>query len=102
MCLVLFINYSSIHKLAKQPPTKNTVAKLICIVGVVGSVAHTLVRGLTRDPASPAAQKLAAQGIEVVQADLNDNSDAYLERSHQGARAPQADHARTADRSGAR
>ncbi|KAL2007394.1 hypothetical protein VTN00DRAFT_8832 [Thermoascus crustaceus] len=57
--------------------------KLICIVGVTGnqggSVAQRFlqdkdyrVRGLTRKPASPAAQMLAAQGIEIVHADLND------------------------------
>ena len=59
------------------------MAKLICIIGVTGnqggSVAQRFlqdsnyhVRGVTRDPASPAAQKLAAQGIEVVAGNLDD------------------------------
>jgi hypothetical protein len=58
------------------------MAKIICIVGVTGnqggSVAQRFlkdpswcIRGLTRNPSSPAAQKLAAQGIEIVQADLD-------------------------------
>lgn len=59
------------------------MTKLICIVGVTGNQGGSVtqrflqdkdyrVRGLTRDPASPAAQKLAAQGIEIVQANLDD------------------------------
>lgn len=58
------------------------MTKLICIIGVTGnqggSVAQRFlkdsnyrVRGITRDPTSPAAQKLATQGIEIVQADLD-------------------------------
>ncbi|EEP77396.1 conserved hypothetical protein [Uncinocarpus reesii 1704] len=57
--------------------------KLICVVGVTGnqggSVAERFskdpdyrVRGLTRNPDSPVAQKLAARGIEIVKADLDD------------------------------
>jgi uncharacterized protein YbjT (DUF2867 family) len=63
--------------------TIGTMTKLICILGVTGnqggSVAHRFlkdpnyhVRGLTRNPASPAAQKLALQGVDIVQADLDD------------------------------
>lgn len=59
------------------------MAKLICVIGVTGnqggSVAQRFledknyqVRGVTRNPASPAAQKLAAQGVEIVKADLDD------------------------------
>ena len=57
--------------------------KLICVIGVTGnqggSVAQRFlkdpnfkVRGLTRDPTSEKAKQLAAQGIEIVQAELND------------------------------
>ncbi|PVI03017.1 NAD(P)-binding protein [Periconia macrospinosa] len=56
--------------------------KLICVVGATGnqggSVARRFheagyrVRGLSRNPSSPAAQKLVAEGIEVVAADLDD------------------------------
>ncbi|RDW82384.1 hypothetical protein BP6252_03496 [Coleophoma cylindrospora] len=57
--------------------------KLICIVGVTGnqggSVAQRFladptyrVRGITRDPSSAAAQKLASQGVEVVAGNLDD------------------------------
>lgn len=59
------------------------MAKLICVVGVTGnqggSVAQRFlkdpnyrIRGITRNPASPAACKLANQGVEIVQADLDD------------------------------
>lgn len=59
------------------------MSKLICVVGVTGnqggSVAQRFlkdpnyrVRGLTRNPDSPAAQNLAAQGIEIVSANLDD------------------------------
>ncbi|TVY83054.1 NmrA-like family domain-containing protein [Lachnellula suecica] len=59
------------------------MTKLICIIGVTGnqggSVAQRFledknykVRGVTRNPASPAAQKLAAQGVEIVKVDLDD------------------------------
>ncbi|EAS29203.1 uncharacterized protein CIMG_07949 [Coccidioides immitis RS] len=61
------------------------MAKLICVVGVTGnqggSVAERFskdpnyrVRGLTRNPDSPAAQKLASQGVEIVKANLDDAS----------------------------
>ncbi|KFY35267.1 hypothetical protein V494_06067 [Pseudogymnoascus sp. VKM F-4513 (FW-928)] len=67
-------------------PTSSRTArmtKLICIVGVTGnqggSVAQRFlrdpnyrVRGITRHPSSTAAQALAAQGVEVVAADLDD------------------------------
>lgn len=57
--------------------------KTICIIGVTGkqggSVAQRFlkdsnyhIRGLTRNPSSPTAQSLAAQGVEVIQADLDD------------------------------
>lgn len=59
-----------------------TESKLICVIGATGnqggSVARRFrkegfrVRGLTRDTSSPAAQKLAADGIEIMRADLND------------------------------
>ncbi len=59
------------------------MGKLICVIGVTGnqggSVAQRFlqdsnyrVRGITRNPDSPAAQKLATQGIEIVKADLDD------------------------------
>ncbi|KAE8145442.1 NAD(P)-binding protein [Aspergillus avenaceus] len=59
--------------------------KVICVIGVTGnqgsSVAQRFiqdptyhVRGLTRDPSSSKAQELAAQGIEVVQANLDEVS----------------------------
>lgn len=59
------------------------MSKLIVIVGITGnqggSVARRFlldptyrIRGLTRNPSSPAAQSLSAQGIEIVQADLDD------------------------------
>jgi hypothetical protein len=56
--------------------------KLICVIGATGnqggSVARRFrkagfhVRGLTRDTSSPAAQKLATDGIEVTKSDLDD------------------------------
>jgi hypothetical protein len=72
----------SARKTASQPQSLK-MAKLICIVGVTGnqggSVAQRFlrdptyrIRGLTRNPASPAARKLSEQGIEIVQADLED------------------------------
>jgi hypothetical protein len=59
------------------------MVKLICIIGITGnqggSVAQRFlqdpdyrIRGLTRNPASTAAQNLAAQGVEIVQADVDD------------------------------
>jgi len=59
------------------------MGKLVCVVGVTGNQGGSVaarfskepdihVRGLTRNPSSPAAQKLAAQGIEIVQADLDE------------------------------
>jgi nucleoside-diphosphate-sugar epimerase len=70
------------------------MAKLICVIGVTGnqggSVAQRFlqdpnyrVRGMTRNPTSPAAQKLAAQGIEIVKADLDDVSS--LVKAFEGA-----------------
>lgn len=56
--------------------------KIICVIGATGnqggSVARRFlkagfrVRGLTRDTSSPAAQKLVADGVEVMKADLDD------------------------------
>ena len=65
------------------------MAKLICIIGVTGnqggSVAQRFlqdpdyrVRGITRNPDSQAARKLAAAGVEIVKADL-DNVDSLKE-----------------------
>ncbi|KAK1029177.1 hypothetical protein LTR33_017263, partial [Friedmanniomyces endolithicus] len=59
------------------------MSKLIVVVGVTGvqgsSVADTFtrlsgwsVRGITRNPTGPAAQTLAAQGVEIVKGDLED------------------------------
>jgi hypothetical protein len=61
------------------------MTKLIVIIGITGnqgsSVASTFlsdptwrIRGLTRNPQSPASQALTAQGIEMVHADLHDLS----------------------------
>lgn len=61
------------------------MTKLLVIVGITGnqggSVARRFlkdpsyrVRGLTRNPSSPAALELSALGIEIVQADLDDVS----------------------------
>lgn len=63
----------------------STVKKLIVVVGATGKqgssvVKHFLtlpnwrVRAVTRNTSSPAAQSLASQGAEVVQADLSDIS----------------------------
>ncbi|PYI12637.1 NAD(P)-binding protein [Aspergillus sclerotiicarbonarius CBS 121057] len=57
--------------------------KTICIIGITGNQGHSVaqrflhdptyhIRGLTRNPSSPTAQALSAQGIELVPADLND------------------------------
>ncbi|PGH26380.1 hypothetical protein AJ80_01878 [Polytolypa hystricis UAMH7299] len=59
------------------------MSKLICILGITGnqggSVAQRFltdpnyrVRGITRNPTSPTATNLAAQGVEIVKADVND------------------------------
>lgn len=58
------------------------MSKLICVVGVTGNQGGSValrfkdaqyrVRGLTRNPSSKRAQELASQGIEIVQAELND------------------------------
>lgn len=61
------------------------LTKTICVIGATGkqggSVAQRFlkdpayhIRGLTRNPSSPAAQSLAAQGVEVIKADLDDIS----------------------------
>lgn len=58
------------------------MSKLLIVIGVTGnqggSVARRFledatykVRGLTRDPSSPAALELLELGVEIVQADLN-------------------------------
>jgi nucleoside-diphosphate-sugar epimerase len=59
------------------------MTKLVVVIGVTGNQGGSVaarflkdpnwrIRGITRNPASPAAQSLAAQGIEIVQADLDD------------------------------
>lgn len=59
------------------------MTKLICIIGITGnqggSVARRFlldptyrVRGITRNPASPAAQSLSSLGVEIVFGDLDD------------------------------
>ncbi|KFY63681.1 hypothetical protein V496_03782 [Pseudogymnoascus sp. VKM F-4515 (FW-2607)] len=59
------------------------MTKLICIIGITGNQGGSVaarflhdpnyrVRGITRDPTSAAAQKLSAQGIEVVAGNLDD------------------------------
>ncbi|OAL55209.1 NAD(P)-binding protein [Pyrenochaeta sp. DS3sAY3a] len=61
------------------------MSKLVVIIGITGnqggSVAATFlqnpqwrIRGLTRNPNSPASQALAAQDVEMVKADLHDPS----------------------------
>lgn len=79
--------------------TPTTTPKTIVIVGATGnqgaSVVQTFlalrphwhVRALTRDPTSAAAQKLVAQGIEVVQADLEAPPASSLEPAFAGAHA---------------
>lgn len=87
MALPRFRDFLPTHNTAIAPsiPQVHTpkMPKLICIIGITGnqggSVAQSFlkdpsyrVRGITRNPASPAAQKLAAQGIQILQADLDD------------------------------
>ncbi|KAK5675198.1 hypothetical protein LTS10_012274 [Elasticomyces elasticus] len=61
------------------------MSNIIVIIGVTGiqggSVADTflsttgwIVRGITRDPASPAAQALAIRGVQIVKGDLDDKA----------------------------
>lgn len=68
--------------------------KLLVVIGITGnqggSVATTFlsdpnyrIRGLTRNPSSTSAKKLAEQDIEIVQADLGDVGS--LEKAFQGA-----------------
>lgn len=68
--------------------------KLLVVVGVTGnqggSVAYAFlsnpayrIRGVTRNPSSPAAQSLVSQGIEIVVADLDDPKS--LEKAFKGA-----------------
>ncbi len=68
--------------------------KLICVVGATGNQGGSVVqrflqdprfrvRGLTRNVDSPAAKKLAEQGVEVVAAELDDV--ASLEAAFKGA-----------------
>lgn len=70
------------------------MAKLICVVGVTGNQGGSValrflkdpaykVRGLTRDPQSEKAQQLSSQGIEIVQANLDDVKS--LESAFKGA-----------------
>lgn len=62
--------------------SNDKMPNLICVIGVTGNQGGAVaqrflkdpnfeVRGLTRDPASEKARQLAAQGIEIVQAELN-------------------------------
>lgn len=78
-------NTSETHRF-KFPTSSHApreMTKLICIIGVTGnqggSVARRFlldptyrVRGITRDPASPAAQTLSSLGVEIVAGDLDD------------------------------
>lgn len=59
------------------------MTKIICVIGVTGnqggSVAQRFlkdsnyqVRGITRNPTSSAAQKLSSQGVQIINADLDD------------------------------
>jgi uncharacterized protein YbjT (DUF2867 family) len=72
------------------------MSKIIAVTGATGAQGGGLIRAIladpsagftaraiTRNPASDAAQALAAQGVEVVQADLDD--EASLERAFAGA-----------------
>ena len=72
------------------------MSKLICVIGATGNQGGSVVerflldtnyrvRGITRNPDSPAAQKLAAKGVEIVKADLNDVDS--LVSAFQGANA---------------
>ncbi|KAI9899692.1 hypothetical protein N3K66_006153 [Trichothecium roseum] len=72
------------------------MSKIIVVTGVTGvqggSVARTFlqlpdwhVRGITRNPSGAAAQALAAQGVEIVRADLDDK--VSLARAFGGAHA---------------
>ncbi|KAK7911323.1 hypothetical protein PG985_013804 [Apiospora marii] len=80
----------------------NPTPKIIVVVGATGhqgsSVVRTFlalrphwhVRALSRDPTSAAAQRLSAQGAEVIQADLDDSSSSStssLEAAFAGAHA---------------
>ncbi|MGZ4328353.1 MAG: NmrA/HSCARG family protein [Solirubrobacteraceae bacterium] len=72
------------------------MSKIIAVTGATGAQGGGLIRAIladpaagftaraiTRNPASDAAQALAAQGVEIVQADLDD--EASLERAFAGA-----------------
>ncbi|EKG16988.1 NmrA-like protein [Macrophomina phaseolina MS6] len=59
------------------------MSKLLVIIGITGNQGGSVaarflhdptyrIRGLTRSPSSPRAQSLAAQGVEIVRADLDD------------------------------
>lgn len=76
------------------PPSKGS--KIIAVTGATGSqgggvvnvmkkVPGWKVRALTRNPASEAAKKLANEGVEVVQADFDDESS--LMRAFEGVHA---------------
>lgn len=80
--------------MASSSADTSSKKKLVVVVGATGnqggSVARRFlqdpryaVRGLTRNPASPAAQELAALGAEMVAADLDDA--ASLEAAFAGA-----------------
>lgn len=70
------------------------MSKRICVIGVTGNQGGSValrflkdpayqVRGLTRNPTSEKAKELAALGIEIVQADLEDVSS--LESAFKGS-----------------
>lgn len=73
------------------------MSKLLVVVGALGGQGSAVIRyfqqheptyklrGLTRNPTSDAAKKLAGTGVEVVKADLNDV--ASLKEAFKGANA---------------
>ncbi|KAJ5208401.1 hypothetical protein N7449_002780 [Penicillium cf. viridicatum] len=73
-----------------------SASKVLVVVGITGtqgsSVANTFlnlpgwhIRGITRNPSSPAAQQWTSKGVEIVKADLDDI--ASLESAFRGASA---------------
>ncbi|OGE46699.1 hypothetical protein PENARI_c134G12441 [Penicillium arizonense] len=73
-----------------------SASKVLVVVGITGnqgsSVANAFlnlqgwhIRGITRNPSSPAAQQLTSKGVEIVKADLDDI--ASLESAFHGASA---------------
>lgn len=87
MNIPIFICIQSKHTFKTYTTQESTMSKLLTILGATGnqgsSVANYVVadpvlskeysvRAVTRDPQKPAAQALAAKGIEVAQGDLDD------------------------------